>query len=262
MPKYLLVGCGKMGGAMLEGWLKHGIPAQDISIIEPHFPTGIPVGISAFGSISTLPASFIPDMVIFAVKPQILPEIIPAYQHYGNALFLSIAAGKTLAFFEKYLGSTKAIIRVMPNLPAIIGKGAMVACKNTHVSKQQETLAETLLAASGKVFWLEDESLMDAVTAISGSGPAYLFHFIECLEQAGKKLGLPDDLASSLAYLTVEGSSALAIGSDKSAGELRVQVTSPNGTTQAALDVFMPSLQPLLEKTAEAACRRSKELAD
>lgn len=264
MPKYILVGCGKMGGAMLEGWLQQGVPAADIQVIEPARSQGHVVDINpdvaVHDRVQDLPAGFIPDIVVFAVKPQVMADIVPLYKHYSQTLFLSIAAGKTLAFFAEYLGADKAVIRVMPNLPATIGKGAMVTCTNARVSPKQKDMAETLLAYSGEVFWLNDESLMDAVTAISGSGPAYVFHFIECLEAAGKKLGLPDELASALAYLTVEGSALLAVGADKSAAELRVQVTSPNGTTQAALDILMPALGPLLEKTTAAACRRSKEL--
>lgn len=254
-----------MGGAMLEGWLSHGIAAKDICVIEPMRSQGHVTEISSellvFDDVSHVPDDFIPDVIILAVKPQVMPEILPAYKKYGNATFISVAAGKTIAFFEAILGDDKAIIRVMPNLPATIGKGAMAACTNQHVPHEKKAVTEMLLAASGKVLWVEDESLMDAVTAISGSGPAYIFHFIECLEKAGKKLGLPDELAKSLAYLTVEGSALLATGSDKTAEELRVQVTSPKGTTQAALDVLMESLQPLLDKTTEAACKRSKELA-
>lgn len=265
MTNYLLVGCGKMGGAMLEGWLAKGIPAACVYVIEPtqsqiHIHA-ISKDIGVVDGPEALPASFIPDIVVFAVKPQIMPEIVPLYGKYHKALFLSIAAGKTIGFFETQLGADKAVIRVMPNLPAVIGKGAIVACSNPNVSKEQKVLTEALLASNGKVFWLEDEKLMDAVTAISGSGPAYLFHFIECLEQAGKQLGLPGDLAKSLAYLTVEGSTLLAMNSDKNASELRVAVTSPHGTTEAALEVLMPVLPALLEKTTAAACRRSKELA-
>jgi pyrroline-5-carboxylate reductase len=266
MPKYLLVGCGKMGGAMLEGWLKQGIPASDIKVIEPARSQGhvhdISAKVEVVDTLAQIPASFVPDIVIFAVKPQVMAEVVPGYTKFEKAVFLSIAAGKTIAFFEKALGKGRAVIRSMPNLPAIVGLGAMVAYPNAHVSALQKAAVEKLLAANGKVFWIKDESLLDAVTAISGSGPAYLFHFIECLEQAGKKLGLPDELASALAYLTIQGSTELAVQSDKSASELRVQVTSPKGTTQAALDVLMPELQPLLERATDAACKRSKELAD
>lgn len=264
----LMVGCGKMGGALLSGYLKSDIPASNIRVIEPHvehFDKQFSAqGVQAHSGIDALPADYAFDIIQLAVKPQVMADVLPDYKARcrKDTLFISIAAGKTLDFFAKHLGEQQPVIRVMPNLPALVGKGASALYANAHVTAEQKALAEKLFSSVGKTFWLENEAQMDAVTAVSGSGPAYVFHFLESLEQGAKSLGLPDDLAKALAYSTLSGSAELALTSDKSAADLREQVTSPNGTTEAGLKVLMKDLPKLMECTVEAACKRSKELAD
>ncbi len=259
----LLIGCGKMGSALLQGWLNSGIDASAITVIEPYGEKHPDV--TWLHSQEELPADYAPSIVIFAIKPQGMEEVVPLYKRYAtaNTLFLSIAAGKTIAFFEQHLGHV-AIIRVMPNLPAVIAEAAMVSIANKTVTADHHTLATRLLSANGQVIWIEDESHMDAVTAISGSGPAYIFHFIEALTEAGIALGLPKEFATRLACQTVYGSSDLAKSSDYPAATLREQVTSPKGTTAAALDILMneeTGLTQLMKKAAFAAFKRSQELA-
>lgn len=262
MTTILFIGCGKMGSALLSGFIKSGIDESNIVVVEPHIQSGSDMGKVTFvTNQNAIPSAFTPDIVLFCVKPQILHEILPLYTSYKNSLFISIAAGKNLAFYEQYLGQ-KAVIRIMPNLPAIVGMGVSVGIANPDVNKKQKEICAKLFTSVGKFFWLNDEKHMDAVTAISGSGPAYLFHFIEAMENAAKDLGLPDDIAGDLARQTVYGSAELARMSDKNATELRKAVTSPNGTTQAALDILMRNnaLQELISKTADAAEKRSIEL--
>lgn len=268
--RILLVGCGKMGGALLKGWLHNGISPSSVVVIEPHPAADIVElhkhqHLSILATLEELPDWFIPNIVVFAIKPQGMETVVPAYNRIASpgTLFLSIAAGKTIAFFEKHLGR-HAIIRVMPNLPAIIAEAAMVSIANAHVTQDQHVLATQLLGANGQVIWIKDETHMDAVTAISGSGPAYIFHFIEALTEAGIALGLPQEFARQLACQTVYGSSDLAKQSEHSAATLREQVTSPKGTTAAALDVLMDDntgLTQLMKKAAFAAFKRSQELA-
>ena len=195
-----------------------------------------------------------------------MDEVLPAYRRFagGGTLFLSIAAGKTLGFFARHLGAAAAVVRAMPNTPAAIGRGIAVACASRSVARRSARLAERLLGAVGEVGWVEDEALIDAVTAVSGSGPAYVFLLIECLAKAGVAAGLPEALALRLARATVAGSGELARLSPESAARLRESVTSPGGTTRAALDVLMApdGLEPLLTRAVLAAARRSRELAD
>jgi pyrroline-5-carboxylate reductase len=266
-PALLLVGCGKMGGALLSGWLDRSL-AQRVVVIEPGPGAaafaGKP-GIAILDSADALADAFAPAVVVLAVKPQTMAEVLPAYRRFaGRALFLSIAAGKTLGFFTRLLGPEAAVVRAMPNTPAAIGRGIAVACANARVSAAERALAERLLAAVGEVGWVEDEALIDAVTAVSGSGPAYVFLLIECLAEAGVAAGLPADLAARLARATVAGSGELARLSSDGAAALREAVTSPGGTTRAALDVLMAAdgLAPLLRRAVLAAARRSRELAD
>ncbi len=263
----VLVGCGKMGSAMLRSWLERGV-AGHIHVVDP---VGLPDDLSGNDNItyySKYPDEFhrAPDVVMLAVKPQILTttlESIDASKHDGT-LFLSIAAGKPISAFEKMLGADAAVIRSMPNTPAAIGQGIIAAVKNRAVSEEQRKKAHMLLACSGDVVWLEQESLMDAVTAVSGSGPAYVFYLIEVMAQAGEKLGLPASTAMKLARKTVIGSAALA-GKDAEtpAQQLRQNVTSPGGTTEAALEVLMGSLamQELFDKALKAAQNRGIELS-
>ena len=261
MSKILLVGCGKMGGAMLDGWLDQGVKTSDVAVIEPSGEIGR-VGVAVAKDINGLPAGFTPDVVVLAVKPQMMDAALPPYARFQNSLFLSIAAGKTLAYFEKALGDV-AIVRAMPNTPAAVRRGMTVVVPNAKASTAQRQAAESLLASVGDVAWVEDEGLMDAVTAVSGSGPAYVFLLAEVMTQAGVAAGLPQDLAARLARATVSGSGELLNRSAESAAQLRQNVTSPNGTTFAALQVLMAedAMAPLMTKAVAAATLRSKELA-
>jgi len=255
-----------MGSAMLRGWLAGGAAAQFV-VIEP---AGLPAAFSgnpavAFcrtaGELADQPG---PDAVVFAVKPQIIDDVLPAYRRWARpqTLFLSIAAGKTIAGLARHLGDA-AIVRVMPNTPAAIGRAISVACANPRVSPAQKGLSEALLTAVGDSVWVEDEALMDAVTAVSGSGPAYVFLLIETLAAAGEKAGLPPELALRLARDTVAGAGELARQSSENPGKLRENVTSPGGTTRAALDVLMApdGMARLLDRAIAAATARSRELA-
>lgn len=263
----LLVGCGKMGGAMLSGWLDQGTDPGTVFVIEPTEALRTPLrdrGVNAVAAAADLPDGFCPDCVILAVKPQQMANVMGDFVRYvgPQTQFLSIAAGTTIGFFESVLGPEAAIVRTMPNTPAAVGKGMMVACPNGHVTAAMRQQADDLLAAVGAVAWIDDESLMDAVTAVSGSGPAYVFHMIECLAAAGVDAGLPADLAAQLASQTVYGAGALAFEAAEDPATLRRNVTSPGGTTQAALEVLMADdgLAPLMRRAVEAAAKRSREL--
>lgn len=260
--QFLLVGCGKMGQALLGGWLAAGSVSRCL-VIEPQ-AVELPAGpVELLKDAGAIPPGFTPDAIVLAVKPQVMADVLPAYRRFaGKALFLSIAAGKTIASFEAALG-TAAIVRAMPNTPAAVGRGITAACANGQVDPAGRALAESLLAAVGEVGWVDQEGLMDAVTAVSGSGPAYVFLLAEVLAAAGIKAGLPAELAQRLARVTVSGSGELLHQSAESAEQLRRNVTSPNGTTAAALAVLMaePGLQELMEKAVAAATNRSRELA-
>jgi pyrroline-5-carboxylate reductase len=266
VTKLLLVGCGKMGQALASGWLARGIPPKDIAVIEPN---GIPeeAGLPAlkvYPDLAALPAAFKPGVVLLAIKPQVLPTALPDYARFAGALFISIAAGKPLAFFAHHLGQDTQVIRAMPNTPAAIGQGITVCVANTHVDQGARDIGTRLLQAVGKVEWIEDEGLMDAVTAVSGSGPAYVFLLAEVMEAAGIRAGLPEALARTLARSTVTGAGNLLAQSDLSATQLRNNVTSPGGTTAAALEVLMyeqRGLADLMRDAVAAAVRRGKELA-
>jgi pyrroline-5-carboxylate reductase len=206
----------------------------------------------------------VPDAVVFAVKPQIISDIVPAYRRFvrPQTVFMSIAAGTTIGNLVQHLGDA-AIVRVMPNTPAAIGRAISVACANDHVTAAQRELCGALLAAIGESTWIDDEGLLDAVTAVSGSGPAYVFLLIETLAEAGVKAGLPSELALHLARATVAGAGELARVSHESPARLRENVTSPGGTTRAALDVLMAEtgLAALMDRAVAAATARSRELA-
>jgi len=262
----ILVGCGNMGYAMLKGWLASGtVRPADITVVEPNealrsraAETGANVRPSADGI-----AAGSADLVIIAVKPQVIRDVLPAYRALApHAAFLSIAAGASIATFTDLLGENTPVIRCMPNTPAAIGKGMMGIYANRHVGPQMMEFVNALLSASGEVAVLESESQIDAVTAVSGSGPAYIFHFIECLAAAGVNAGLSEETAKLLAMQTVYGAACLAKESDEEPARLREQVTSPNGTTAAALDVLMGEgrLAKLLDEAVNAARLRSIEL--
>jgi pyrroline-5-carboxylate reductase len=265
----LLVGGGKMGGAMLRGWLKGGLAPAEAMVVEPNraaMAAEISQGVTVLDNGDALPNGFRPRVVVLAVKPQMMDGALPAYRRFAGpgTLFLSIAAGKTIGYFESKLGSDSAIVRAMPNTPAAVGRGITVCCPNARVSAADRALADALLAAVGEVHWVDDEALIDAVTAVSGGGPAYVFLLIECLARAGEEAGLPADLAMRLARVTVSGAGELARLSDEPAATLRQNVTSPAGTTLEALKILMAddALQPLFSKAIAAATRRSRELAD
>ena len=256
-----------MGSALLEGITSAGVLTKNIIVIEPNsdsIPYKFNVRILESFDHEAI-EHFAPDAIIFAIKPQVAESILPDYKAFaGRSLFISIIAGKTIAFFEKHLGSNAAIIRTMPNLPVIIGKGLIIWHKNQNVSEEQSNVISQIFSRTGKHEEIADEAQLDAVTAISGSGPAYVFLFIECLTKAGIELGLDENMAEKLALYTVSGSAELAINSDKPVDSLRKQVTSPKGTTEAALKILMDNddMQQLISKAADAACKRSMELSE
>ena len=263
----VLAGCGNMGGAMLAGWLERGLAAARIRVQDPAPPPAVRAlldrhGIAAEASVQ-LDAP--PVVLLMAVKPQVMAEVFrPLAAMAGpDTLVLSIAAGKTIASFEAALPVARAVVRSIPNTPAAVGRGITVAVANAHVTARQRALATSLLAAIGEVAWVDDEALIDPVTAVSGSGPAYVFLLAECMAEAGVKAGLPAELAAKLARWTVAGAGELLHRSELPAATLRENVTSPNGTTFAALQVLMRAdgMAPLLAEAVAAAARRSRELA-
>ena len=266
--RVLLVGCGNMGYAMLSGWLSSGkLASSETLVVEPNEDLrhrAARLGSIVAASTGELPAELSPELIVIAVKPQVIREVVAGYKRFaGNSTFLSIAAGTGIATFTETArpGST-AVMRCMPNTPAAIGKGMMVVFSNPNVAEKTKTFVSDLLSASGEVATIADEGLMDAVTAVSGSGPAYIFHFIECLTAAAEKVGLPAETAKLLAMQTVYGAASLAATSREDPAVLRKQVTSPNGTTAAALGVLMGEdrLKKLLADAVEAARARSVEL--
>jgi len=261
----LLVGAGRMGGALLKGWLDLGLAPERLFLLEPQPSPEIAALADARRIAFAVPAQA-PDVVVLAVKPQIFEDaaILLRAAVSPQTLILSIMAGKTIANIAARLPQARSLIRAMPNLPASIGCGISGAFANSAVSETQRCVADRLLSGVGKVEWLDDEGLIDAVTAVSGSGPAYVFLLAECLAEAGVAAGLPAATAARLARATVEGAGALlAQSAALSAAALREAVTSPGGTTAAALAVLMgpQGLGPLLETAVEAAKRRAGELS-
>ncbi|TNE67409.1 MAG: pyrroline-5-carboxylate reductase [Rhodobacteraceae bacterium] len=258
----VLLGCGKMGSAMLKGWLAGGLPPGSVTVLDPH-PSDWLRSTSVHLN-TDLPKD--PAIVLVAVKPQMMGDALPKLQALGNGttLFLSVAAGITLATYETVLGVDTPVVRAMPNTPAAVGRGITAIIGNAKAGVEDLDLAEALLSAVGQVVRLEGEAQMDAVTAVSGSGPAYVFHLIEALAAAGGEQGLSPELAMQLAKATVGGSGQLAEESDEDPAQLRANVTSPGGTTAAALAVLMDEetgFPALLSKAVKAAADRSKELA-
>ena len=259
----VLLGCGKMGSAMLEGWLSSGLPAQSVWALDPHPSAWLQqqdIHLNA-----ALPSD--PALVLVAVKPQLMQAALPQMSKFGNGttLFLSIAAGITIAGFEAILGPHTPIIRAMPNTPAAIGQGITALSGNHRIEERHLVLAEGLLGAIGQTLRLEHEAQMDAVTGVSGSGPAYVFYMIDCLAAAACAQGLGEDVAMQLAKATVAGAGALAATSQETPEQLRINVTSPNGTTQAGLEVLMQAkggLDALMRETVAAAANRSRDLAN
>jgi len=266
----VLVGAGKMGGAILTGWLASGLDPANVRIQDPGPPPEIQELLDTHGIQWTpsltremLPAS--PSVILAAVKPQVMDAVFPPLAKLvgPDTLTLSIAAGRTIASFEAHLTDRAAVVRTIPNTPAAIGRGITVCAPNAHVTEQQRALCNALLASIGEVGWVEDEALIDVATAVSGSGPAYVFLLAECLAQAGVEAGLTQELAARLANATVSGSGELLHRSSLSPATLRKNVTSPNGTTHAALQVLMADdgLKSLMTRAVAAATKRSRELA-
>lgn len=264
----LLAGAGKMGAAMLSGWLAQGLKPADVIIQEPHLAGEAAElakrhGIAAHAAIAELPVQ--PAVIVAAVKPQVMDEVFaPLAKLAGpDTVVLSIAAGKSIASFEKHLKLGAAVVRAMPNTPAAIGRGITGAVANAHVTAAQKEACDHLLRAVGEVVWIDDEALIDAVTAVSGSGPAYVFLLAECLADAGRAAGLDAELAMQLARATVTGAGELMHRSPLPAATLRQNVTSPGGTTAAALGVLMRTpggLQDLMREAVAAAKIRGREL--
>lgn len=260
----VLLGCGKMGSALLEGWLAKRLPPGAVWVIDPH-PSDWLLGLAAQGLHLNTDLPEAPEVVIVAVKPQMMAEALPSLSEHGRGgtLFLSIAAGTPIAFYEQILGAGTPVIRAMPNTPAAVGRGMSAIIANPAASEDDMALAEDLLAAVGQTVRLEREDQMDAVTAVSGSGPAYVFHLIEALAAAGEAEGLPSDIAMQLARATVTGAGELAFRAPESATQLRINVTSPGGTTAAALEVLMApdtGFPALLRRAVKAAADRGREL--
>ena len=260
----LLVGAGKMGGVLLEGWLRQGLDPAHVFVSDPAPPEDV-AALIASRRIETdkLPAK--PSAIVIAVKPQLVDETLRALTPKigEGTMVLSIAAGRTLANLARTLPKGTAIVRAMPNTAAAVGHSMTVACANDAVSRDQALDCNSLLEAVGEVMWIKDESLMDAVTAVSGSGPAYVFLLTECLAEAGREAGLDAEIANRLARATVSGAGALVSRSDLSAAKLRENVTSPKGTTAAALEVLMGKggFKELLTRAVAAAVKRSRELS-
>lgn len=258
----VLLGCGKMGSAMLAGWLARGLPAGSVWVNDPSPSEWLKTtGVHINQNLPTAPA-----IVLVAIKPQMMVEALPTLQQMGNGktLFVSVAAGTPISFFEETLGQETPVVRAMPNTPAAISQGITAIIGNVHAGAKGLDEAEALLSAVGEVVRLSEEAQIDAVTGVSGSGPAYVFHMIETLAAAGEAEGLPAEMALHLARATVAGAGALAMAAEEGPAQLRVNVTSPNGTTQAALEVLMDETNgfpSLMRRAVAAATNRSKELA-
>lgn len=261
----VLVGAGNMGGAMLNGWLDAGMDPASIVVIDPKPSEAMAARLATSGvrCESSAPEGLTAGVLMLAVKPQVMDAVLEVLTGLvgPQTVSLSIAAGKTIAYFEERLGG--AIVRSIPNTPAMVGRGITGAVANAAVSAEARDEIDRLLSVCGPVEWVEDEALIDAITAVSGSGPAYVFYLVECMAEAGRKCGLPADLAMRLARATVTGAGELMHRSPDGAATLRQNVTSPNGTTAAALAVLMDEdgIQPLFDKALRAAADRSRELA-
>ena len=260
----VLAGAGKMGGAMLRAWLDRGLAPGAISVIDPDPAQDIVALARDAGFALNQPAAA-PEVLVLAIKPQALNEAAALSPLAGpRTLVVSILAGKSIANIRARLPEARAIIRAMPNLPAAVGRGVAGLAAEAGANAAERAVAEALLAATGTAVWLDDERLIDAVTAISGSGPAYVFYLAECLAEAGAALGLPADVAARLARATVEGAGELLFRNrGRTPAELRESVTSRGGTTAAALDVLMDGdgLAPLIGRAARAAHRRAGTLS-
>ncbi|EAU40709.1 pyrroline-5-carboxylate reductase [Fulvimarina pelagi HTCC2506] len=265
--RILVLGGGNMGCALMGGWLNGDVDPNGLLVVDPNRGEALAKLIEKhrFRHETSVPSDFQADVVLVAVKPQMMGKALPALMPAlgKRTLAVSIAAGTTVETLCVHLGD-RPIVRAMPNTPALIGRGVTGAFANDNVSEEQKEIADQLLSASGQVEWVETEELIDAVTGVSGSGPAYVFHLAECMARAGEAVGLPADLAMRLAMHTVAGAGELMIRSDEAPAKLRKNVTSPNGTTEAGLCVLMDEengLPPLIEKTVKAARDRAIELS-
>ena len=262
----VLIGAGNMGGALLTGWLKNGVPGSLVIVVDPNPSEPMRKMIAEAGAshVTGIPAGVTAGVLFVAVKPQVMDAVLPPLKAAVGAdtVVVSIAAGKTLASLETHLGEA-AMVRAMPNTPAMVGRGVTGAFANARVGERQRQLVQNLLKVSGPVEWVPGEADIDSVTAVSGSGPAYVFYLVECMAEAGRKLGLQADLAMRLARETVAGAGELLHQSPDDASRLRQNVTSPGGTTAAALGVLMAEdgMQPLFDAALEAARKRAQELA-
>jgi pyrroline-5-carboxylate reductase len=264
----LLAGAGNMGFALLSGWLAGGLDPARIIVQDPALQPRVKGelegrGIQVRAEVAALPQP--PEVLLLAVKPQVMDEVLPQLARLvgRNTVVISIAAGRRIEGLAAHLPAGASLVRAMPNTPASVGRGITVAVANSRVTAGQRDVCDRLLRAVGEVAWIDDEGLMDAVTAVSGSGPAYVFHLAEALAEAGVQAGLAPELAQRLARWTVAGAGELLYRSDLEAVTLRRNVTSPGGTTAAALEVLMAQggLSELMGKAVAAAARRSRELA-
>jgi pyrroline-5-carboxylate reductase len=263
----VVVGFGNMGQALVRGWLARGRAPSSIHVVDPSpraREQATELGITAAADVDAEVRSLRPRVILLAVKPNQVGDALRGFSTApAGGLFLSIAAGKTIPDIARALGAAVPVVRAMPNTPAAIGKGMTVLAANAAVSEAQRKLCAELLGAVGRVAWVDDERHLDAVTGVSGSGPAYVFLLIECLERAALDVGLSAELARELALATVAGAAEYAVAAEAAPAELRRRVTSPNGTTQAALDVLMGEggLRELMSRAVRAAAERSRELS-
>lgn len=250
----LVVGCGAMGGALIKGWQRQG--NYQVTVISPSKA-------EAYKGVDDLEANYNPHVVVMAVKPQLLAEILPMYSRFKTSLFISIAAGLRISFYEQILGANIKMIRAMPNLAVQVNEGVSAYIANQNCSADEINIAEQLFAKVGIVAQLQNEKLFDAVTALSGSGPAYVFYLCECMAKAGIALGLDHDMAYAFARQTIIGSGAILKNSDLPPKRLRQNVTSQGGTTEAALDVLMSDdgLQNIMYTTLKSAFMRAQQMA-
>lgn len=260
----LLVGAGKMGTAMAAGWIRAGLPGASLTLVDPAPHESVVAFANSAGANlrPDLPAEP-PRVIVLAVKPQVMGDVLPSVKPLAgpDTLIVSIAAGISISRFAEAL-ETERIVRTMPNTPAQLGKGITGAVAAPGVSAEDRAIAQALLQAAGEVVWLEGEEQIDALTAVSGSGPAYVFYMVEAMAVGGQKLGLSAEQSMKLARQTVIGAAALLEEDPAEAAQLRKNVTSPNGVTQAALEILMAEdgLGPLMERVLAAAKRRSEEL--
>ncbi len=265
----LLVGCGNMGGALLKGWFAHGLNPVDVMVVEPAGRDSVAAAadhhaLCVLTDAAEIPSDFTPDVIVFAVKPQVADDVIPAYAKFATsgAVYLSVVAGLQVSKLEQLLGGQAAVVRAMPNTPAAVGQGMSVLFASPGAGPSHKRVSKVLMGAVGETAWIADEAQMDAVTAVSGSGPAYVFLLAEAMMEAGIDAGLPPVLADQLARATIAGSGALMTADPTPAATLRENVTSPGGTTAAALDILMgpEGVKKLVGQAIQAAAERSRNL--